>query len=181
MRVTLLYIFIVEVSSGGGSGNRKAKGAVGKKSNPASPSAVNKEKQKEKEKRKEERQQQRKVLAEQNSLLLSRMADVEGPVEVQDENTRIPDNLLEDCMEILQSRPSTNATPVSTLLHPRQRGPPSTSETTPAHSNITPPSFTQSLVTPLQPREQEPPSRLRISLRTKHGHNLEASVLAGDS
>jgi len=110
-----------------------------------------------KEKRKEERQQQRKVLAEQNSLLLSRMADVEGPVEVQDENTSIPDNLLEDCMEILQSRPSTNATPVSTLLHPRQRGPPSTSETTPAHSNITPPPFTQSLVTPLQPRGQEPP------------------------
>ena len=87
---------------------------------------------------------------------------MEGPVEVQDENTCIPDNLLEDCMEILQSPPSTNATPVSTLLHPSQRGPPSTSKTTLVHSNITQPSLTQSLVTQLQLRGQEPPLRLRI-------------------
>lgn len=65
-------------------------------------------------------------------------------------------------MEILQSPPSTNATPVSTLLHPSQRGPPSTSKTTPVHRNINQPSLTQSLVTPLQPRGQEPPLRLRI-------------------
>lgn len=78
------------MSSGGGSGNRKAKEEVGKKGTTASQSAVNRQKQKEKEKRKEERQKQRNVLAEQNSLLLSRMADMEGLVEVQDENTCIP-------------------------------------------------------------------------------------------
>jgi len=169
------------VSSGGGSGNRKAKGVAGEKGTPASQSAANREKQKEKEKRKEERQQQRNVLAEQNSLLLSRMADMEGPGEVQDENTCIPDNLLEDCMEILQSPSSTNATPVSTSRHPSPRGPPSTSKTTLVHSNITPPSFTQSLVTPLQPRGQEPPLRLHILSQEQAYHNLEASVLAGDS
>ena len=48
MSLTLPYISIIDVSSGGGSGNRKAKEVVGKKGTTASQSAVNKEKQKEK-------------------------------------------------------------------------------------------------------------------------------------
>ena len=164
-RLTFLFFLkTIEVSNVRERGPGKAKG---KKSTPASQSAANKEKQKEKDKRKEERQQQRNVLAEQNSLLLSRMADMADQGDkVQNESTCIPDSLLQDCMDIIQlpQRICTiNTTPVHASFQPTQPRPPSTSNITPLQSNITLLSSVRQSpsninVTPLQPRGQRPPS-----------------------
>ena len=140
---------------------RKASG--GKKCPNAS--AANKEKQKEKERKREERQQHRNVLAEQNTLLLSRMVDVENS-EVDD---NFDDDLVHDCIEILQSHPNSASSP-TTNSNSTPRRPP-TSINTPIqnqqqrqHLQRTPHSSQPlNIITPLQSVQRQPLQSITVS------------------
>ena len=135
------------------------------KNRPSTASAGNKEKQKEKERKMEERQQHRNVLAEQNTLLLSRMVDVENS-EIDD---NLDDDLVQDCIEILQIHPnSASSSSTSPSSTPRQ---PPTSINTPIqnqqqrqHLQSTPHSSQPlNTITPLQSVQRQPFQSITVS------------------